>query len=133
MVRVKMLRGNETAIIDDGKVYLFDIGGRCTQENAGNLNSYMDGAVDLPIISFLSCGQNGEVGVIYPGYSSIKRYIPAFENMQCAMKIQSAGGFIKMLRRSGMVAGVRFNQLLFIYRDNFDVSKILAQLNAEEV
>lgn len=133
MVRVKMLRGNETAIIDNGKSYLFDIGGRCVQEDAGNLVSHMAGALDLPIISLLSSGNNSELGVIVPGQDKIRRFIPAFETAECAIRMQLYGGFIKMLRRSGVVAGVRFNQLLFIYREGYDLSPLLQQLNAEEV
>lgn len=133
MVRVKMLRGNETAIVDNGKSYVFDLGGRCIKEDAGDLVTYMAGAVDLPVISLLSSGKGSELGVSFPGNDKLRRFVPNLETPQCAMKIQMAGGFIKMLRRSGTQHGVRFNQILFVYRENFDLWPILNQLGVQEV
>lgn len=133
MVRVKMMRGNETAIVDSGKSYLFDIGGRCTAEDAGSLISYMEGACDLPIISVLSSGDYCEVGVITPGQDDVKRYKTDMKAMEVCMTLQSAGCFIKMLRRNGTQLGVRFNQMLFIYRADFAVSQVLARLRITEV
>lgn len=133
MVRVKMMRGNETAIVDSGKSYLFDIGGRCTAEDAGGLYGYMEGACDLPIISVLSSGDYCEIGVVTPGQDAIKRYKAEMKAMEVAMTVQSAGGFIKMLRRNGTQQGVRFNQMLFIYRADFAVSQVLAKLRITEV
>ena len=133
MVRVKMLRGNETAIIDSGKSYMFDIGGRCTAEDAGSLMSYMDGACDLPIISVLSSGTYCEVGVVTPGQEQLKRYTSNMSQMEIAMNLQAARGYIKMLRRSGTQAGVRFNQMLFVYREDFALSSVLSRLQLTEV
>lgn len=133
MVRVKMLRGNETAIIDNGKSYLFDMGGRCTAEDAGCLGSYMEGSCDLPVISVLTSGRNTEIGVSFPGQDKLRRYKSDMDAMMIAGTLQMARGFIKMLRRSGKQVGVRFNQILFVYRGDFDVAPLLAQLHATEV
>lgn len=133
MVRVKMLRGNETAIIDNGKSYVFDMGGRCTAEDAGCLSSYMEGSCDLPIISVLTSGRNAELGVVFPGQDKLKRYTSEMDAMTLAGTLQMSRGFIKMLRRSGKQFGARFNQILFVYREDYDIASLLAQLHVTEV
>ena len=133
MVRVKMLRGNETAIVDSGKSYVFDMGGRCIAEDAGCLGSYMEGSCDLPVISILTSGRNTELGVSFPGQDKLRRYKSDMDGMTMAGTLQVARGFIKMLRRSGKQLGVRFNQLIFVYREDYDIVSLLNQLRATEV
>lgn len=133
MIRVKMLRGNATAIVDNGKSYTFDMGGACTGSDVGNLFSYMDGALDLPIISVLTSGDYTEIGVSVPGIESFKRYKSSLGGLMVVTYLQTARQFIKMLRRSGKQDGVRFNQLIFVYREDFDVSQILSGLHVTEV
>ena len=131
MYRVKMLKGNETVIIDNGRSYLFGLNGVCYNEDAG-LAGYADGAVDLPIISLLTSGSNLDIGVVLPG-CDLKRYRSGLDSMTCAATLQMAGGFLKMLRRSGTDDGVRYNQLLFVYRQNTDMAALLQRLQLQEV
>lgn len=131
MIRVKMLPRNETCIIDNGKSYLFGLNGRCIGEDIGNLASYMTGALDLPCISILSSNGVLDIGVSETN-KEFKRYSCDMDSMQCAMKIQSQGGFIKMLRRDGKQNNIAFNQLIFIYQEGTDLSRLLASINAKE-
>lgn len=132
MIRVKMLPKNETCIIDNGKVYLFGLNGKCTSEDSGNLSKYMTGALDLPVISILSCNGYLNVGVSRTG-CEFKQFDCSLDAMECAMKVQLAGKFIKMLRRDGVQDGKKFNQLLFVYQEGFDISSILTSIGIKEV
>lgn len=132
MIRVKMLRGNETCIIDNGKSYIFGLNGKCKQEDAGNLSSYLTGALDLPCISILSSNGGVELG-LNESDSSFRRFKCNEDAMTCAMKIQMNGSFVKMLRRDGKFEGVTFNQLIFVYPQGTNLSQFISQINKEEV
>lgn len=131
MIRVKMLPRNETCIIDNGKSYIFGLNGRCIKEDAGNLSSYMTGALDLPCISILSSNGVLDIGVSETN-KDFKRYTCDLDSMQCALKVQMYGNFIKMLRRDGKQNGIAFNQLIFVYKEGTDLSKLLLSINAKE-
>lgn len=133
MVRVKMMRGNEVAIIADGKSYLFDLGGRCVSEDAGNLVSYMDGALDLPIVSVLTSPDYYELGVVWPGVAGIVRYKSSMDSLTLLGTMQMVHGFIKMLRRSGKQGDTRFNQIVFIYPEGYDLNGLLTRLMATKI
>ena len=131
MIRVKMLPKNETCIIDNGKSYVFGLNGKCYKEDAGNLSSYMTGALDLPVISILSCNGVLDIGVSVNG--DFKTYSSDMDSMQCAMAVQLHGNFLKILRRDGKQENKSFNQLIFVYREGTDLSVILNKINAKEV
>ena len=106
MLMVKMLRNNEVCVIDDGISYIFDMGGRLKKEDAG-LVGYSDGAVELPAISVLSSGEYVEVCAFKRGLAPIK-YKSKVDAMSCALKVQMAGNFLRMLRRDGISDSIRF-------------------------
>ena len=131
MVMVKMLAGGrEVAIIEDGSVYLFDLGGRFTMQMDSGVSKYMAGALSLPVLSVLSCNGKVEVGVGIG--NSFKAYTTNLDAMTCAMTIQMNKGFLKMLRRDGEKDGLKFNQMFFVYREGFDINKILTSIGAVE-
>lgn len=132
MLRVKMLRGNETCIIDNGKSYIFGLNGKCKQEDAGNLSSYMTGALELPCISVLSSNGGVEIA-LNESDSSFRRFKCNEDAMSCAMKVQMNGRFIKMLRRDGKFEDVPFNQLIFVYPQGTSLLPFISQINKEEV
>lgn len=132
MLRVKMLRGNETCIIDNGKSYIFGLNGKCKQEDAGNLSSYMTGALELPCISVLSSNGGVEIA-LNESDSSFRRFKCNEDAMTCAMKVQMNGSFIKMLRRDGKFEDVPFNQLIFVYPQGTNLFQFISQINKEEV
>lgn len=132
MLRVKMLRGNETCIIDNGKSYIFGLNGKCKQEDAGNLSSYMTGALELPCISVLSSNGGVEIA-LNESDSSFRRFKCNEDAMSCAMKVQMNGRFVKMLRRDGKFEDVPFNQLIFVYPQGISLLPFISQINKEEV
>lgn len=132
MLRVKMLRGNETCIIDNGKSYIFGLNGKCKQEDAGNLSSYMTGALELPCISILSSNGGVEIA-LNESDSSFRRFKCNEDAMSCAMKVQMSGRFVKMLRRDGKFEDVSFNQLIFVYPQGTSLLPFISQINKEEV
>lgn len=127
MLMVKMLRNNEVCVIDDGISYIFDMGGRLKKEDAG-LMGYSDGAIELPAISLLSSNNYVEVCAFKRGQAPIK-YKSVTDAMTCALKVQMTGGFLRMLRRDGVSNGIRFNQLIFIYREDMNLDEILSKLD----
>lgn len=131
MIRVKMLPRNETCIIDNGKSYIFGLNGICKEEDAGKLSSYMVGALDLPIISILSCNGKLDIGVSDKG--SFKNYICDMDAMQCAMTLQMQRHFIKMLRRDGKQDNKSYNQLIFVYPEGTNLTVMLNAIGAKEV
>lgn len=132
MIRVKMMRGNETVVIDNGKSYVFGLDGKCHTEDAGNIGGHMDGSLDLPLISLLTSNSHLEVAVSTPG-GELKRYESTLDGMECASMLTMYGGFVKMLRRTGQQDEVRFNQIIFIYREDFDLSTVLNKLSLKRV
>lgn len=132
MIRVKMMRGNETVIIDNGKSYIFGLDGKCHTEDAGNIGGHMDGSLDLPLVSLLTSNGHLEVAVSTPG-CEIKRYESTLDGMECASLLTMSGSFVKMLRRVGQHDGIRFNQIVFIYREDFDISSVLNKLSLNRV
>jgi hypothetical protein len=123
---------NEVAVIDNGKVYTFNHGGRCTGEDVGNITGYMSGALDLPVISVLASNGKVDIGVS-DGHDTFKRYTTDLDAMSCALGVQSKGGFLRMLRRDGKQNNIAYNQLIFIYKEGTDLSIYLTALNAQEV
>lgn len=132
MLRVKMLRGNETCIIDNGKSYIFGLNGKCKQEDAGNLSSYMTCALELPCISVLSSNGGVEIA-LNESDSSFRRFKCNDDAMTCAMKVQMNGNFVRMLRRDGKFEDVSFNQLIFVYPQGTNLFQFISQINKEEV
>jgi hypothetical protein len=131
MIRVKMLKGNEVAIIDNGKSYIFNSSGICYKEDAGLIPQYTTGMIDLPIISVLSSNGKAEIG-LFSG-ESIRLFEPEEDAMTCAMKIQMSGKIVRMLRRDGKVENTRFNQLLLVYSEGTDLISKLDSLNVKEI
>ena len=102
MVRVKMLVGNEVAVISDRIAYIFDLGGRFKSEDT-NFITYMDGAVDLPCVSVLSSSGRVEVGI-------------------------SLGGVLRMLMKSGVYDDIAYNQMIFVFNSEKAVRNALYTL-----
>lgn len=130
MVRVK-IAANEVAILDNGHVYLFDSTGRCTGEDVGGISKYAGGALALPCISILSSNKHVDIA-LFTQDDKMSSFEVEEDSMTCAMKIQMHGGFLRMLRHDGAVdrdnEKIRFNQLIFVYRDGTDLNKLVSGL-----
>ena len=129
MLRAKFLSNHETVVIEDGITYLFDIGGKCYKEDAGDLNKYMTGAVEFDYISVLSSGSRAEIALFSEG-QAIRKFITD-DLLKCVMSIQMAGNFVKMLRRDGVSNNIRFNQLIFLYNKGTDLLGKLVNLQVQ--
>ena len=128
-----MLTKNEVCVIDNSKSYLFDLSGTCYKEDAGLIPKYTTGMVELPIISILSSSNKVEIALFCNNGVEMKRYTTNKQAMDCAIAVQMRGGFIRMLRRDGIQDNIRFNQLLFVYREGTDLNQFLYDLDAVEV
>lgn len=115
MVRVKMLKNNEVAVIDNGKSYVFDNRGIISKEDAGLIPQYTTGMTALPIISVLSSNNQVEIALIDNDNMTV--ITPKEDAMTCAMKIQMQKEIVRILRRDGVSNDTRFNQLIFIYKE----------------
>ena len=133
MIRVKMLPKNEVCVIDNGKSYLFNLSGLCYKEDASLIPKYTTGMLELPIISILSSNNKVDIAVFCNNGVEMKRYITDKDAMTCAMTLQMKGGFVRMLRRDGMQDNIRFNQLLFVYKEGTSLNGLITELNAREV
>ena len=125
MIRVKMLPQNKVCVLDStGKTYIFNQAGICIEEDAGLGPAYTNNMVKLPILSILSCNNTVDIAC-FDGEETMKRYSTNLDAMTVAMKLQMNGGFIRMLRRDGRQDGKAFNQLMFVYKDTYNVFDII--------
>lgn len=129
MLFVKMLKNNEICLIDEGKSYIFDLGGRLKKEDAG-LVGYVEGSVELPIISVLSSNNYTEVAVFKKGLAP-EKYKAKTDAMTCAVQVKMNSKAIRMLRRDGTADKIRFNQLIFVYSEDTDLDAIVSKLDLE--
>lgn len=124
MIRVKMLANSGVAVIDNGHVYVFDKMGRCTGEDTGEISKYGGNSLSLPVISCLTTNGVLDLALFDDAYV-MKRFTMSGNPMECAMSLQLAGGFLRLLRRDGkqMVGNesVSFNQLVFVYKEGTDL------------
>lgn len=133
MIRVKMFPKNELCIIDNAKVYRFNSAGACVEEAVGLLPKYTTGMVELPIISVLASNNTVELACFCENGVEMKRYSVPCDAMECALKVQSCGGFIRMLNRSGRHNDTSFNQLIFVYKEGTCFDNIIKVLDAKEI
>ena len=130
MLRVKMLLNNELAIIDDGKVVIFNNIGKVINEDAELIPKYTNGMLNLPIISILS--SNNKVEIALFENDTMKRYMTGVDAMSVAMRIQRNGRVLRLLRRDGKVDDTRYNQLLFLYQEGTPLDDKLQDLQVVE-
>ena len=132
MVCVKMLPRSECCIIDIGRAVLFSNTGKVLDENAC-LSKYMDGMIELPILSVLSSNGKTEVACFLPG-SVVHKYEASYD---VVIKLQMKGGFLRMLQRGGTETlngeKIPYNQLLLIYREGFNVLGLVQELQLKEI
>ena len=131
MLGVKMLTGNETCIIDEGKTYIFDRAGNCYIEDGGLLPKYTNGVLSLPIISILSSSSKVEIALFEN--DSIRKFGTSFDSSKCLMNICTKGSYIKMLTRSGKHEGILFNQMILVYPEGTSLSDKISGIEVMEV
>lgn len=129
MIRVKILKDNGIAIIENGLVNVFDKGGRLIKEDAGLIPQYTSGMTELPIISVLS--SNGKVEIALFDKDDMTLCVTDEEALQVAMRIQMNGKIVRMLRRDGKVENIRFNQLILVYAEGTNLLEKLQGIRYE--
>lgn len=131
MIYAKILRNRNTVVVEGGSAYLFDIGGVCIGESLPLLPEYMDSLVCFEIISIVSSGERVEVA-LFSEAGLRKKYLSELDSVMCGMFIQKEGGYLRVLRRSGKLEDVRYNQVLFLYRNGTDLMDKLKNLRIKE-
>ena len=125
MVRVKMLVGNEVAVISDRIAYIFDLGGRFKSEDT-NFITYMDGAVDLPCISVLSSSGRVDVGISLRDTFRVAQ--TSLMSTEALRLLMGAGGVLRMLMKSGVYDNITYNQMIFVFNSEQAVRNALYTL-----
>lgn len=121
MVRVKMNGDGSIHMIDEGNVFLFDRAGKFVDTVARTPNITNNMKV-MPIVSILSTSGGTEVGVFFEDDTKETFFVKE-DAMDVAMTVQMLGEFVKILRKDGEIEGVKYNQLVFIYRNGVDISR----------
>ena len=125
MVRVKMMTGNEVAVISDRIAYIFDLGGRFKSEDT-NFITYMDGAVDLPCVSVLSSSGRVEVGISLQDTFGVAQ--TSLMSTEALRLLMGAGGVLRMLMKSGVYDNIAYNQMIFVFNSEQAVRNALYTL-----
>ena len=131
MIRAKILSNRDVVVIEDGKSYLFDLGGKCYKEDAGLLPKYTDGMQEFNILSILSSNNKVEIGCFQD--NSLRKFSVSNNAMDCALAIQMQGNFVRMLRKDGISDNTKYNQLIFLYTKETDLVSKLSKLNIKEI
>ena len=132
MVRVKMLMGNKFCIIEDSDVYVFSKNGSFESKDSVGAK-YMDGMLDLPVLSVVTCRGTMEVAAISSGVlRTFRLRQPAL--MLC-MSLMYKGSLVCYGRRNGFEVGngQKADQFVLVYKEGTDVISHLSGLDCEEV
>lgn len=119
MIRVKNNRDGTLCIIEDGKIMSFDRAGQFKGQLSEPISKYMDGVLNLPVISILSSEGKTNIG-IWNGVSFIE-FDSSKRGTDCMSKLYMAKGFVKMLQMKGNFEDIRFQQIIFLYPEGTDV------------
>lgn len=130
MVMVKISKSG-TYIIDNDRVFFFGLSGRFEEEKTDILQGCKVGALQLPCISVLSSNGVTDIGVV-DSSGNFARYESSLSSIECAMKLQSLGNFLRLLRREGTQSNIPYNQLIFVYKEGTDLASYLNVVNARE-
>lgn len=130
MIRGKFLPNNELAIIEDGVVNLFDLGGKF-KGTSSDLAKYMSGALNFKYISILSTPKSFEVACF--NNDKMRRFQGIGVPTDYALKIQMQGGLTRILHKTGRVDNTSYNQLIFLYPENKDIDYIINSLGLKEI
>ena len=129
MIRIKLSSGN-TTIIEDGVIYTFNKMGKFVEKHDKLHSVNLQGALDLPTISFLTSNGNVDIGVSF-GNDTFKRYT-VVDSIKAMVSPQLCKGFIKLLEREGVQDNIKFKQLIFIYPQGTNLQEILNKIEVKE-
>ena len=121
LIRFKTMKDRNSCIIDDGSAFIFDSIGNFNREET-NLNPrFLDGVLNLPIISILSSRNN--VDVMFHFIDDSESYFTSnLSSFNCAAILTQDKDFIKILKRKDKFEGTLFNQVIYVYNQNIDIN-----------
>lgn len=105
-------------VCDDGVLYKFDIGGRFVSGNLP-IAQYGSNLVDVNAVSLLSSSGKSDIAV----FDSTGVTHVAGDAIGSMPKFVKAGGFIRMLTKTGVENNLRYTQTVFIYQTSVDVKE----------
>lgn len=120
MIRYKN-KGAECSIIEDGKVYDFDIQGNLKGQGRQVISTDMTGMTVMPIISVLDSGDcfyfinDNTTGTFHTGLNAVS----------CTMKVIQSGDMSRSLMAKGTHDNVAFSQMIFVLKPNADVMGLI--------
>lgn len=124
MIRFKILSGNKACIMCDGKTYIFSRTGVCEEEDAGMLSKYIDNMLNLPILSILTANGKLEILACYTD-DTTKKFTATSDMYDVIRKFEGNRSIVRVLRRVGMAEGIKYNQLIFVYREGTDLDGVI--------
>jgi hypothetical protein len=125
MLRGKFLTNRGTAIIENGTVHLFDLGGRYVGID-DCMNKHLSGLQNFSYISILS--SKGGVDIALFEKDTMKRYSCDSDASQIAMRVQLNGGLLRILNKPEK----EHNQIIFLYKEGTDLLQKLNGLVLKE-
>lgn len=126
MIRGKFLANRGTAIIENGTVHLFDLGGRYIGID-DCMNKHLSGLQNFSYISVIT--SKGGIDIALFENDTMKRFSCDTDASQIAMRIQLNGGFLRILNKPEK----EHNQLIFLYKAGTELMPKLNGLVLKEV
>ena len=129
MIRVTMAPRNEVYILEDNKIVKFDSFGEVLDENVPRTPAVTNGMQNLPIFSIVSSGNAVDCAVFENDVMT--RYTCSMKSSEIAMQMMSIKGFARMLKRSGMAEGVKYNQMIYVFPVGYNFGMLIGALGLQ--
>lgn len=126
MIRYKTVYGGKTLVIEDGKLMMFGTNGVLEQENVPYLVSYSSNLLEGNFVSILMSGDVMEICTLM-STGEIKR-IERDRNPLILQKFLDFGNIVRVLQRQGKEQGIRYNQMIYIYKSDIDINWIVEEI-----
>ena len=131
MLRFKRLANRGTCIVDNGACFVFDRSGICIKENVPLTPEYTSNTLELPMISMLSSAGYLEFYIFKKDGNVVTKSVEDKDGMHSMLymqKFMSIGNYISQLQRKGVAGGIRFNQVIYVYKEGTDVDSIIKEV-----
>lgn len=129
MIRVTMSGRNEVYILENEKIVKFDGFGEVIDENVPRTPTVTNAMQNLPIFSVLSSG--GQVDTAIFENDTMKRYSCGMSASDIVSSLMTLKGFARMLKRTGMSDGIKFNQMIYIFPMGYNFNTLIATLGLQ--
>ena len=113
---------NQVAFIDEQRVYVFNSANDCVEETTIT-PKYTTGMQNLPVISVLTANGKADVALFHDDV--VEHVKNPKEGTQCAQALFMNRQYIRMVKKEGKYDNIRYNQMIFVYPQTFDVMSCL--------